>query len=70
MPGFSGLTPCHRNRAVDAHTPVVIFSGHGYESHREAGMLAGANAHLVKPDATELIPTLKRLLEEGRTADL
>jgi DNA-binding response OmpR family regulator len=70
LPGFSGLTLCHRIRAVDAHTPVVIFSGHGFESHREAGMLAGANAYLVKPDASELIPTVKRLLEEPPTADL
>ena len=69
-PGFSGLTLCHKIRAVDTHTPIIIFSGHGFESHREAGMLAGANAYLVKPDVTELIPTVKRLLEEPRTADL
>jgi DNA-binding response OmpR family regulator len=68
--GFSGLTLCHRIRAVDTRTPVVIFSGHGYESHRRAGMLAGANAYLVKPDVTELIPTVERLLEEPRTANL
>jgi DNA-binding response OmpR family regulator len=63
MPGFSGLTLCHQIRAVDTRTPIIIFSGHGFESHREAGMLAGANAYLVKPDVTELIPTVKRLLE-------
>jgi DNA-binding response OmpR family regulator len=68
-PGFSGLTLCHRIRAVDAHTPIVIFSAHGFESHREAGMLAGANAYIVKPDVTELIPTVKRLLEGPRTAN-
>ena len=69
-PGFSGLTLCHKIRAVDTHTPIIIFSGHGFESHREAGMLAGANAYLVKPDVTELIPTVRRLLEEPRAADL
>jgi DNA-binding response OmpR family regulator len=69
-PGFSGLTLCHQIRAVDAHTPIIIFSGHGFESHREAGMLAGADAYLVKPDVTELIPTVKRLLEGPRAADL
>jgi DNA-binding response OmpR family regulator len=67
--GASGLTLCHQIRAVDTHTPIVIFSAHGFESHREAGMLAGANAYLVKPDVTELIPTVKRLLEEPRPAD-
>ncbi|MFL6284436.1 MAG: response regulator [Pyrinomonadaceae bacterium] len=70
MPGFSGLTLCNKIRAVDTHTPIVIFSGHGFESHREAGMLAGANAYLVKPDVSELIPTVKRLLEGPRAADL
>ena len=55
---------------MDAHTPIVIFSGHGFESHREAGMLAGANAYLVKPDVTELIPTVRRLLGGPRTANL
>ena len=70
LPGFSGLTLCQRIRAADARTPIVIFSAHGFESHREAGMLAGADAYVVKPDVTELIPTVKRLLEEPRTADL
>ena len=68
LPGFSGLTLCHRIRAVDADTPVVIFSAHGFEAHREAGMLAGANAYLVKPDASELIPTVRRLLDAPSAA--
>ena len=70
LPGGSGLTLCQQIRAVDAQTPIIIFSGHGSDSHREAGMLAGANAYLVKPDVTELIPTVKRLLEGPRTANL
>ena len=70
MPGFSGLTLCHRIRAADTHTPIVIFSGHGFESHRAAGMLAGANAYLVKPDVSGLIPTVRRLLEEPTTTNL
>jgi CheY-like chemotaxis protein len=28
-----------------------------------AGLLAGADAYLVKPDASRLIPTIRRLLE-------
>ncbi len=57
-----GLSLCERIRAADARTPIVIFSGNGYASDIEAGMLAGANAYLVKPDSSELIPTLRRLL--------
>ena len=58
-----GLSLCEQIRSADARTPIVIFSGHGYASDIEAGMLAGANAYLVKPDSSELIPTIRRLLE-------
>jgi two-component system, OmpR family, phosphate regulon response regulator OmpR len=58
-----GPSLCERIRAADARTPIVIFSGHGFASDIEAGMLAGANAYLVKPDSSELIPTIRRLLE-------
>ena len=60
--GGKGPSPCERIRAADARTPIVIFSGHASASDIEAGMLAGANAYLVKPDSSELIPTIRRLL--------
>ena len=60
--GVNGLSLCERIRAADARTPIVIFSGHGYAADIEAGMLAGANAYHVKPDSSELIPTVRRLL--------
>ena len=63
LPGVKGLSLCEQIRAADARTPIVIFSGNGYASDIEAGMLAGANAYLVKPDSSELIPTIRHLLE-------
>ena len=63
--GVKGLSLCARIRASDARTPIVIFSGYAFESDIEAGMLAGANAYLVKPDSSELIPTMRRLLLEA-----
>lgn len=57
-----GLSLCEEIRAADASTPIVIFSGCASASDIEAGMLAGANAYLVKPDSSELIPTIRRLL--------
>ena len=59
----NGLSLCKRIRAADAQTPIVIFSGHASASDIEAGMLAGANAYLVKPDTSKLVPTIRRLLE-------
>ncbi len=61
--GLKGLSLCERIRASDARTPIVIFSGHAFASDIEAGMRAGANAYLVKPDSSELVPTIRRLLE-------
>ncbi len=66
MRGGKGLTLCKHIRARDAHTPIVIFSGHAFASEIEAGMLAGANAYLVKPDSSELIPTIRRLCWKRR----
>ena len=66
LPGVSGLSLCQEIRAADQRTPVVIFSGHGRESDREAGMRAGANAYILKPDVREIVSTVKRLLQESR----
>jgi DNA-binding response OmpR family regulator len=63
--GIKGPSLCEQIRASDARTPILIFSGHAYASDIEAGMLAGANAYLVKPDSSELIPTMRRLLLEA-----
>ncbi|HEX8687736.1 MAG TPA: response regulator [Pyrinomonadaceae bacterium] len=61
--GIKGPSFCEQIRASDARTPIVIFSGHAFASDIEAGMLAGANAYLVKPDSSELISTIRCLLE-------
>jgi DNA-binding response OmpR family regulator len=58
-----GMSLCEQVRAIHARTPIVIFSGHAFASDIEAGMRAGANAYLVKPDSSELVPTIRRLLE-------
>lgn len=69
MPGVSGLTLCEQIREIDEKTPIVIFSGSGFQTNIDAGMLAGANAYVVKPDSSELVSIIKRLLEEGRESD-
>lgn len=57
-----GRSLCEQIRAADDHTPIVIFSGHARTSDIDAGLRAGANAYLVKPDSSALIPTINRLL--------
>ena len=60
--GVNGLSLCEQIRALDSRAPIVIFSDHALASDIAAGMRAGANAYLVKPDSSELVPTIKRLL--------
>jgi len=66
LPGLSGLTLCQQIRQRDGHTPVIIFSGHGYESDRAAGLGAGANAYIVKPSIGDLVPAVRRLLAQAQ----
>ena len=68
LPGVSGLGLCEQIRQRDPKTPIIIFSGHAFAADREAGILAGANIYLVKPDTSEIVTTVKRLLEEARAA--
>ena len=60
--GVNGLSLCEQIRAADARAPIIIFSGHAFASDIEAGIRAGANAYLIKPDSSELVPTIRRLL--------
>jgi len=69
LPGVSGLGLCEQIRAIDEDTPILIFSGHGHQSDISAGTLAGADAYIVKPNTREIVPTVKRLLKENRTAN-
>lgn len=63
LPGVSGLSLCQEIRSADKVTPIVIFSGHCREADRRAGMLAGADAYIFKPEMKEIVPMVKRLLE-------
>ena len=63
LPGVSGLTLCQQIRSTDKVTPIVIFSGHCKDADLKAGMLAGADAYIFKPEMKEIVPTVKRLLE-------
>ena len=69
LPGASGLTLCQEIRAADKVTPIVIFSGHGKASDRAAGLGAGADAYILKPDMEAIVPTVKRLLGQAQVSE-
>ena len=66
LPAVSGLEFCKEFRKLDTETPIIIYSGAAYGSDRAAGMLAGANAYLIKPNIDEIVPTVRRLLGEAK----
>ena len=68
LPDSDGAALCAEIRRADKATPVVFFTGKAHEADREAALLAGANAYVVKPDTDTLVPTVRLLLAESRGA--
>ena len=69
LPGMSGTEVCRTIRRMDAHTPVMFFTGAAYERERREAMQAGANAYLLKPDDLQrLTETVKSLISESKSA--
>jgi DNA-binding response OmpR family regulator len=67
MPGtFNGLDVCRALKAV-AHPPrVLLLSARGRSEDLDAGMLAGAEAYLVKPfSPLQLIENINQQLENA-----
>jgi DNA-binding response OmpR family regulator len=61
----NGIELCRQIRAFDSHTPIMFYSGAGYEADIQKGLDAGAQAYLVKPDFDHLKPTIDRLIDEA-----
>jgi DNA-binding response OmpR family regulator len=61
----NGIELCRQIRAFDSHTPIMFYSGAGYEADIQKGLDAGAQAYLVKPDFDHLKPTIDRLINEA-----
>jgi DNA-binding response OmpR family regulator len=65
LANISGLEICRRIRIYDKQTPIIFFTAAAYPKDREAGLAAGANAYLVKPnDFEKIVETIKRLTSE------
>ena len=62
--GGNGIELCRQIRAFDPATPMIFYSGAGYEADIQKGLAAGAQAYLVKPDFEHLRQTIDRLTYE------
>jgi CheY-like chemotaxis protein len=60
----TGLELCKQLRAFNPRTPIVFYSGDAFESDRQKGLAAGANAYLVKPETDKVAPTIFQLVTQ------
>jgi two-component system phosphate regulon response regulator PhoB len=67
VPGMSGTDLCSELRRFDSETPILFYSGAGYEKDKTAAYASGAQGYLVKPvDNDELVAEVFRLVSESR----
>jgi DNA-binding response OmpR family regulator len=60
---ISGIEICRQIRNYDQQTPIIFYTASAYPKDREAGLAAGANKYLIKPqDFTNIAETIKRLV--------
>lgn len=66
LPDLDGFEFCKQIRATDTSTPILFYSGAAYDSDRQKGIAAGANAYVVKPGVENLVETMSQLVAEAR----
>jgi DNA-binding response OmpR family regulator len=62
FPDGSGLELCQQLRAIKPQTPIVFYSGAAYETDRQKGLEAGADAYLFKPEVGTVASTIFQLV--------
>lgn len=63
MEGMSGIELCSRLREFDSATPILFFSGAGFEKDKQNALDCGAQSYLVKPASPEdLVAEARRLI--------
>jgi len=67
LPRHDGFEFCRQLRELDSNTPVVFYSGAGYDTDKEKGIAAGANVYVIKPDVEGLIATVVDLIATAKT---
>jgi DNA-binding response OmpR family regulator len=69
LPRTDGFEFCRQLREFDAETPILFYSGAGFETDKRNAMAAGANAYVTKPDFESLIEAIASLTGEARGRD-
>ena len=67
LPGGSGIDLCKKLREFNSWTPILFYSGAGYERDKQQALDAGAQGYLVKPvDYDELIEEISRIISAAK----
>ena len=66
LPKLDGFELCRQIRQCDSSTPILFYSGAGYDTDKQKGIAAGANAYVIKPDLEGLIETMTDLIARSR----
>ena len=70
LPQTDGFEFCRQLREADADTPILFYSGAGFETDKRNGMAAGANAYITKPDFEGLIEAIATVTAAARDRDV
>jgi DNA-binding response OmpR family regulator len=69
MPSMTGVELCKEIRSFDERTPILFYSGAGYEADKTAAYASGAQGYLVKPvENDELVAEVRRLISESQAS--
>lgn len=68
LPDLDGFELCRRMRHVDTHTPILFFSGAGYETDKQRAIEAGANTYVIKPDVVGLLESVTHFIPQAQSA--
>jgi DNA-binding response OmpR family regulator len=68
LPDIDGFELCRRMREFDPHTPILFFSGAGYDADKKRGIEAGANAYVTKPDVDGLVGCITQFVSHAQYA--
>ena len=68
LPDLDGFELCRRMRDFDPATPILFFSGAAYDTDKNRGIKAGANAYVIKPDLDGLLGSIKQFVPGAESA--
>ena len=68
LPDLDGFELCRRMRRLHPNTPILFFSGAGFETDKQRAIEAGANTYVIKPDVSGLLESVTHFIPQAQSA--